>query len=117
MNTQNKALDASTVIKKLRKSISLLSESIDKSRITLRKKDNISEDVFNRLDSYDMVVAKQNQLVDTLEKLVRVDPKTTEVLKTIEKINKLSTFIRDDAKELLHGLSGLTHTNNKKDMH
>lgn len=92
------------IIEKLFSSFTDLETAIKSARKTLEQKGSISQEVLERLDSYDGILTKQRNLAKSLCDHIRVS-NWDEVSRHVGLINGLSSMIRDDARAILSSLA------------
>lgn len=93
-----------SIIDRLFASFGELESAISKARTTLHRRGTIPENVLERLDSYDAILAKQRSLATVL--CTAISQKDWEqVTRNVELINGLSGLIRKDAQAILHAIA------------
>lgn len=92
------------IVGRLYNSFSELERAIVDARATLAKRGEVPEYIFDRLATYDQIIAKQRNLAKQLEGLI-VAGDIKEISRHVTIINSLSGMIIDDAKEILAKLS------------
>jgi len=93
----------SNIIDRLFASFSELEQAIVGARETLAKKQIAPKDIFERLQSYDGILAKQRHLALALREHMN-NGNWDEVSRHVSLINGLSAMIRDDARTILNSL-------------
>ncbi len=92
------------IIDRLFSSFSELETAIAGAKKTLEQKENVPDEVFERLGSYDSILTKQRSFAKALcEHIERGN--WDEVSRHVSIINGLSALIRDDARAILSSLS------------
>lgn len=92
------------IIERLFTSFTELEAAIAGAKKTLQQKENVPDEVFERLGSYDAILAKQRTFARALcEHIEKGD--WDEVSRHVSIINGLSALIRDDARAILSSLS------------
>jgi hypothetical protein len=104
-NESNKP--SSSIVERLYRSFADLEAAISGARETLRLKTDVPADVFQRLDSYDEIIARQRGLARDLEQFIAAGD-MLEISRHVMIINSLSGMIIDDAKQILASLSSLS---------
>jgi len=92
------------IINRLFESFSELEHAIVGAKATLKKKENVPTEVFERLASYDGILAKQRTLASSLCSHIEAG-NWDEVSRHVSIINGLSSLIRDDARAILSSLA------------
>jgi hypothetical protein len=92
------------IIERLFSSFSELETAIESAKQTLLKKENVPEEVFERLGSYDGILAKQRSFAVALREHIE-SGNWDEVSRHVSIINGLSGLIRDDARSILSSLA------------
>jgi hypothetical protein len=95
---------STTIIERLFASFSELEQAIVGAKETLKKKENVPQEVFERLGSYDGILAKQRSLASSLCNHIEAG-NWDEVSRHVSIINGLSSLIRDDARAILSSLA------------
>ena len=88
------------MIKRLLNSFSELESAIESARTTLNDKGTVPPAVFERLNSYHTILAKQRDLAEDLSSKIE-EGDWEEVSRLVKIINGLSSMIRDDAHAIL----------------
>lgn len=104
-NESNKS--SSSIVERLYRSFADLESAISGARETLRSKTDVPAHVFQRLDSYDEIIARQRGLARDLEQHIAAGD-MLEISRHVMIINSLSGMIIDDAKQILASLSSLS---------
>ena len=86
-----------------------LEKAISGARDTLSRKENVPSHVFERLDSYDQIIARQRSLANDLERHIEGGD-MIEISRHVMIINSLSGMIIDDAKQILAALADPEHS-------
>lgn len=90
------------LVDKLSASFVELEHSIDATVKVLKAKDNVPADVWTRVECYREMVGKQKAMIPGLkDALLNKDYKSVGTY--VQKINALSSMIRDDARDILVG--------------
>lgn len=92
------------IIERLFSSFSELETAIAGAKKTLQQKENVPSEVFERLGSYDTILAKQRGFAKALCAHIERG-NWDEVSRHVSIINGLSALIRDDARAILSSLS------------
>ena len=95
---------SSTIIERLFSSFSDLEQAIASAKATLASKESVPGEVFQRLNSYDGILAKQRHLAGVLCQHIS-QGNWNEVTRHVNLINGLSALIRDDARAILSSLA------------
>ena len=93
-----------SIVSRLYQSFADLERAIRGARETLSQKESVPGHVFERLDSYDQIIARQRALATDLEKHI-ASGDLLEISRHVMIINSLSGMIIDDAKQILAALS------------
>jgi hypothetical protein len=88
------------IIQKLFASFTDLEVAIESARTTLLQRGTVPIEIFERLKSYDKILATQRELALELCSHIEVG-NMVEVSSLVSRINGLSQLIRDDAREVL----------------
>ncbi|MCB0335200.1 MAG: hypothetical protein KDD62_02810 [Bdellovibrionales bacterium] len=92
------------IIDRLFNSFTELETAINSAKATLAKKESVPQEIIERLNSYDDILAKQRHLAETL--CSHIDQgEWDEVNRHVSLINGLSAMIRDDARAILSSLA------------
>ena len=94
----------SNIIERLYASFTDLESAIESAKRTLAKKESVPQEILQRLNSYDSILAKQRNLASTLCRHIN-NGDWDEVTRHVSIINGLSAMIRDDARSILSALS------------
>ena len=94
----------SNIIDRLYASFQDLETAIESAKSTLAKKKNVPEEILERLNSYDGILAKQRGLASELCGHIE-HGNWDEVSRHVSLINGLSAMIRDDARAILSALT------------
>lgn len=92
------------IIERLFASFTELEQAIDSAKDTLARKDNVPQQIFERLQSYDGILVKQRSLALALREHMN-SGNWDEVSRHVSLINGLSAMIRDDARSILSTLA------------
>lgn len=92
------------IIERLFSSFTELETAISGAKQTLSQKPAVPREVFDRLNSYDGILAKQRALAKELCTHISAG-NWDEVSRNVSIINGLSSLIRDDARAILSSLS------------
>ncbi len=95
-----------SIVERLFRSFTDLESAIRGARETLKHKEDVPSHVFERLDSYDQIIARQRGLARDLEDHI-AGGDMMEISRHVMIINSLSGMIIDDAKQILSSLSSL----------
>ena len=88
------------LIERLMSSFGDLERAISRARAELARTGRVPGEVFDRLDSYDDIIARQRSLTEDLGQFVRSGD-VEQVVQRVAVINGLSGMIIDDAKAIL----------------
>lgn len=91
------------IVERLFNSFTDLETAIESAKETLKKKESVPQEVIERLNSYDSILAKQRRLADEMCQFIEAGD-WDEVSRHVSLINGLSAMIRDDARSILSGL-------------
>jgi hypothetical protein len=92
------------IIDRLFSSFADLEQAIESAKQTLARKENVPQEIIERLNSYDGILEKQRGLASSL--CHHIDQGNwDEVSRLVGLINGLSAMIRDDARSILASLS------------
>ena len=92
------------IVEKLFASFTDLETAIMSAKKTLASKESIPQEVFQRLNSYDGILAKQRSLANEMCQHMQAG-NWEEVNQFVSRINGLSSMIRDDARSILSSIS------------
>jgi hypothetical protein len=92
------------IVNRLFTSFTDLEVAIESAKNTLNSRGTVPEEVLQRLNSYDSILAKQRRLATSLCDHIHSE-NWDEVNRLVGLINGLSSMIRDDAKSILSCLS------------
>jgi hypothetical protein len=93
----------SNIIERLFSSFGDLEKAISSAKDTLAKKESVSPDIIERLNSYDGILEKQRRLAEELCTHI-TNGDWDKVTQQVSIINGLSAMIRDDARAILSSL-------------
>jgi len=97
---------AQELIIKLMASLTEVQETVKDTREKLNQRNDVPQDVFNRLDSYDEIVTKQKILCEELDNHFKTK-NVVEIARCVKLMNCYSSMIRDDAHEILTNHSNI----------
>lgn len=103
------------IIERLFSSFTELETAINSAKATLAKKESVPEEIIERLNSYDGILAKQRGLAETLCSHIE-EGNWDEVNRHVSLINGLSAMIRDDARAILSSLALNTDPKEDEDL-
>jgi len=91
------------IIERLSTSISKLEGAIQQAADNLSQRENVSEKIRGRVDSYKGICAMQRRFARSLKEHVE-NKNFQEITRIVNLINGLSAMIMDDVKVVLHSL-------------
>lgn len=102
LNYEQKIEGSLNLVNKLKVEFATLRSVIANAKGTLAAKPNCPPDVLDRLNSYTEMVGKQEAMIPELEQAIKQGNAEGTAL-FVQKINGLSNFIREDARDILAG--------------